>query len=229
MGLDLGLEKAGIEVILACESDRACRETIKLNKPEIALLDDIRDYTPQQIREAAGLTAKDDIDLVVGGPPCQAFSTAGKRKAFHDDRGNVFLDYIQKAIALRPKFIVIENVRGLLSCPLQHRPHNQRGKNFPPLLQEESKGSALFHVIGRLRQNGYSVSFNLYNSANFGTPQIRERVAIVCARNGKKVPYLEPTHSQSSQFNLPQWQTFYEAVQGLEKVLAGRQRGLKGR
>ena len=73
------------------------------------------------------------IDLIVGGPPCQAFSTAGKRKAFNDDRGNVFLKYIDLAIELNPKYIVIENVRGLLSCPMAHRPHDERGPEFPDL------------------------------------------------------------------------------------------------
>lgn len=216
MGLDLGLEKAGIHVSLVSEIDKACRKTISKNRPDVALIGDIRDYTAEEIRTAAKLENK-DIDLMVGGPPCQAFSTAGKRKGFEDDRGNVFLTYIKRIIELRPKYALIENVRGLLSCPLSHRPHNERGFGYPPITPEEEKGGALLHVINTLKAAGYGVSFNLYNSANFGSPQIRERVIIVCSRDGRKAPYLTPTHSETGLFGLPKWRTFREAVNGLEK------------
>ncbi|XCN74049.1 MAG: DNA cytosine methyltransferase [Candidatus Electrothrix aestuarii] len=215
MGLDLGLEKAGFEVLLSCEIDNACRKTIIKNKPQIALIDDINNYTAEEIRELAKLAPNDDIDLVVGGPPCQAFSTAGKRKGLDDKRGNVFLKFLEVAIELAPKFIVIENVRGLLSAPLKHRPHNQRGTGFKPLTPEEKeKGGVLFHVLQKLRKAGYGVNFNLYNSANFGTPQKRERVVVVCSRDGKKLPYLVPTNSEKELFGLPKWRSFKEAMNG---------------
>ncbi|MGL1932248.1 MAG: DNA cytosine methyltransferase [Desulfotalea sp.] len=205
MGLDLGLEKAGFEILLSCEIDNACRKTILKNKPKVALIDDINSYDANDIRKACNLDATQTIDLVVGGPPCQAFSTAGKRKGLNDKRGNVFLKYIDLAVELNPKFIVIENVRGLLSAPLEHRPHNLRGKEFSPLAMREEKGGVLFSVLQKLRSHGYGVSFNLYNSANFGTPQKRERVIIVCSRDGEKLPYLTPTHSEDGSFGLPTW------------------------
>lgn len=216
MGLDLGIEKAGFDVRLACEIDKYCRQTIALNKPNIALLSDIEDYSKQDILDASGLNEADDIDLIIGGPPCQAFSTAGKRKAFNDDRGNVFLKYIDLAIELNPKYIVIENVRGLLSCPMDHRPHNERDPESPSLTADEMKGGALNFILSKLRKSGYSYSFNLYNSANFGSPQIRERVIIVCARDGKIPPYLLPTHSERKEYGLPKWKTFKQAVKGLK-------------
>lgn len=216
MGLDIGIEKAGFKTIFASEINNACRKTILKNKPEINLIGDIRDYTPQEIRNISGLSDNDDIDLIIGGPPCQAFSTAGKRKAFEDERGNVFLTFVDTIIALRPKFAVIENVRGLLSAPLKHRPHNYRGNGFNELTEDELPGGALNYIINKLEANGYATSFNLYNSANFGTPQKRERVIIICSRDGKKAPYLEPTHSEFGDFNLPKWKTFREAVSPLE-------------
>ncbi len=215
MGLDLGIEKTGFRVLLACEVDKYCRQTIAINRPATALLSDISTYSKGDVLEAAGLTEDDDIDLVIGGPPCQAFSTAGKRKAFNDDRGNVFLDYIELALQLRPKFIVIENVRGLLSCPLDHRPHDQRGSEFPDLTADELKGGALNFILSKLRNSGYGYSFNLYNSANFGTPQIRERVIIVCARDGQAPPFLTPTHSENGEYGLLRWRTFRQATAGL--------------
>ncbi len=217
MGLDLGLEKAGFDIRLACEVDKVCRQTITLNRPDTALLGDINDYQAEDILSAAGLTKGDDIDLVVGGPPCQAFSTAGKRKGFRDDRGNVFLKYVDLAIALNPKFIVIENVRGLLSCPLTHRPHDQRGKGFPDLSEDELKGGALNFILSKLKRAHYSYSFNLYNSANYGTPQVRERVIIVCARDGSTIPYIPPTHSQHGELGLSKWKTLKNAISGIKE------------
>lgn len=215
MGLDLGLEKEGIEVILACEVDKAARRTIESNKPDIALIGDIRDYSARQIREKAGLALQEDIDVIVGGPPCQAFSSAGKRQGFNDERGNIFLTFIDLIIELKPKYAVIENVRGLLSAPLKHRPHNMRGDKNLPLSPEEKRGGALLHLTRKLKEAGYSFSFNLYNAANFGSPQSRERVVIICSRDGKKLPYLTPTHSENGLYELPKWRTLREALQGL--------------
>ncbi len=215
MGLDLGLEKAGFDIRLACEFNKYCRQTIALNRPDTALLSDINDYSAEEILEAAQVSAE-EVDLIVGGPPCQAFSTAGKRKAFNDDRGNAFLKYIDLALAIRPRLIVIENVRGLLSCPMDHRPHDQRGPEFPELSQDEMKGGALNFVLSKLQLAGYTCSFNLYSAANFGTPQIRERVILICSRDGIQAPFLTPTHSENGEFGLPRWKTFREAVQGIE-------------
>ena len=217
MGLDMGIEKAGFHVRLACEVDKFCRQTITLNKPNTALLGDINDYEPDDILKAAKLTKDDDIDLIIGGPPCQAFSTAGKRKGFNDDRGNAFLKYLDIALSLRPKYIVIENVRGLLSCPLKHRPHNQRGEGYPDISEDEMKGGALNFIISKLKKYGYAYSFNLYNSANFGTPQIRERVIIICSRDGKTPPFLVPTHSEDGKYGLPKWNTLKYCIQNIEK------------
>ncbi|MGB3403973.1 MAG: DNA cytosine methyltransferase [Microcoleaceae cyanobacterium] len=217
MGLDLGLEQEGIEVLLACEIDVATRKTIQINRPNLPLIGDIRDYTATEIREKAGLNQTEEIDIIVGGPPCQAFSSAGKRQGLNDERGNVFLTFIDLITQLQPRFAIIENVRGLLSAPLNHRPHDMRGQSFPPLSQDEQRGGALLFIIQRLKKAGYSISFNLYNSANFGTPQQRERVIIACSRDSEKLPYLTPTHSENSLYNLPQWRTLISALEGLPK------------
>ncbi len=217
MGLDLGIEKAGFDIRLACEIDKYCRQTIELNKPGIALLDDINKYEAKDILEEAKLDKDTDIDLIIGGPPCQAFSTAGKRKGFKDDRGNVFLKYLDLALELRPKYIVFENVRGLLSCPMDHRPHNKRGGDYPDLSEDELRGGALNFVLSQLRKAKYSYSFNLYNSANFGTPQIRERVIIVCSRDGSTPPFLQPTHSQNGEFGLKKWNTVRKSIKKIKK------------
>lgn len=212
MGMDIGIERAGFKTLLACEVDKASRKTIAKNRPSIALIGDIRNYSSSEIRWQCGLSETDEIDLVVGGPPCQAFSTAGNRKGFEDERGNVFLTFLDRIIELRPKYAVIENVRGILSAPLKHRPHAERGEHDAELSLDEVKGGALLHILSILRAAGYGVSFNLYNSANFGTPQKRERVIIIASRDGRKLPYLTPTHSENGSHGLPKWRTFRDAV-----------------
>lgn len=215
MGMDLGLEKAGIHMLLACEIDKICRRTITTNRPEIGLIGDIWKYDTAQIYEYAGLTPNDDIDVMVGGPPCQAFSTAGTRRGFKDERGNALLRYVELILEMRPRFAVIENVRGLLSAPMIHTPHVERGENWEPT-SEEKQGGALMHVLNLLNSGGYEVSFNLYNAANFGVPQSRERVILLCSRDGKKLPHLLPTHSQDGSFGLPKWRNLREALDGID-------------
>ena len=214
LGLDLGLKKAGIRPLLFCENDRFCKETIKNNEPSIPLIDDILDYTPKEIKKIAGLKSKEKIDLIVGGPPCQAFSTAGKRESFRDPRGNVFLYFVKVITDLMPNYFVIENVRGLMSASLKHRPHNQRGKGFPPLSPDEAPGGALNYVLTELKKSGYEISFNLYNSANYGVPQKRERIIIIGSIKSK-VQHLQPTHHEKGEYDLQKWVDIKEAFKGL--------------
>jgi DNA (cytosine-5)-methyltransferase 1 len=210
LGMDIGLQKAGLNVVLACKIDRMCRQTIVMNDDKVGLIGDISRYSPDQILEWSGLKPN-EVDVIVGGPPCQAFSTAGRRKGFEDDRGNVFLDFVDVILALRPRYAVIENVRGLLSAPLKHRPHAERTSDKPPT-QEELPGGALHHIIDVLEAGGYRVTFNLYNSANYGVPQVRERLVLLCHRDGDALPYLMPKHSNDDQYDLPAWRTVRQAI-----------------
>lgn len=215
-GLDLGLELAGIRQRLVCDFDKHCRASLALNWPTTPVLSDLLSYSTDEIRSIAGLTKDQRPNLIVGGPPCQAFSTAGNRKGFDDPRGNVFLRYIQLIEELQPDYAVIENVRGLLSAALKHRPWEMRGPQFPPFDHDELRGGALLHVTNWLEKIGYGVSFNLYNSANFGVPQTRERVVLIASRDGSRLPFLTPTHSDKGMFGLQPWVSFKEAVDGLD-------------
>ncbi|MEI6333957.1 MAG: DNA cytosine methyltransferase [Methylococcaceae bacterium] len=217
MGLDLGLENAGISMLLACEKDKACRRTITTNRPDLALLGDIWEYSADDIRKAAGLDITEEIDVIVGGPPCQAFSTAGARRGFKDERGNALLKYIDLILELKPRYAVIENVRGLISAPMSHKPHAERGDDWIPG-EGEHPGGALLYILSLLRKGGYGVSFNLYNAANFGVPQSRERVILICHRGGEKVPHLMPTNSQDGSFNLPSWRTLRDALIDMDDI-----------
>lgn len=217
MGLDIGLHKTGFETLLACEVDKASRETILANNPGIGLIGDIRAYNTEEILEYSGLKSKEDVDLIVGGPPCQAFSSAGKRMGLADDRGNVFLKFVEVIENINPKFAVIENVRGLLSASYDIDLESDE-EDFLPFELKGLKGATMFYLYNRLRAAGYQLSFNLYNSANYGTPQVRERVIIVCSKVNEKVPYLKPTHSQNGDFGLPEWKTLKHAISDLNGI-----------
>lgn len=215
MGLDLGLEKAGFQTLLACEIDKASRKTIIANNPKIGLIGDIRNYTAEQVLNFSGLTENDTIELMAGGPPCQAFSTAGNRKGFEDERGNVFLKYLSLIEELKPRYVVLENVRGILSTKFSLNSDDEISVSFSPEFKD-TPGSALYYIIKRLEKAGYAISFNLYNSANFGAPQIRERVIIIGSLDGTSLPFLNPTHSEKGEFGLKKWKTFKQASANLE-------------
>jgi DNA (cytosine-5)-methyltransferase 1 len=214
MGLDIGLERAGITTLLACEIDKHAKKTILSNDSKIGLIGDIRDYSVDDILDYANVSDKNEIDLIVGGPPCQAFSTAGKRMGFEDERGNVFLKYIEVIEEIMPRYAVIENVRGLFSSTFSID-LKEEDKEFLPSELKDLKGSTIFYVLNRLRAAGYNVSFNLYNSANYGTPQTRERVIIICTKDDLPVPHLTPIHSKFGEEGLPLWKNLRDALHNL--------------
>ena len=156
-----------------------------------------------------------ELFAIAGGPPCQAFSTAGRRMGLNDERGNVFLHFIDLIAALQPKYAVFENVRGLLSAPLMHRPHDQRGKGFPRLNRYEMPGGALAYILKKLEDSGYSTTFTLYNTANYGVPQARERLVFFASRQGEEIPFIEPTHDEKGLHGRMKWKTLKDAIGGL--------------
>ncbi len=203
MGLDIGMANGGINTLLACEMNKYCRMTIEKNNPDIALIGDINNYTAEDVLKMAKIPPDRKVDIIYGGPPCQAFSTAGARRALDDERGNVFLRYIELIRAIKPTYVVIENVRGLLSAPYCY------GNTKNPI-----KGGALQIILDQLKSAGYTVTFELYNAANFGAPQIRERVVMIGKLGDGRVPYLSPTHSNSHE-ELDPWVTLGEVVNDL--------------
>ena len=130
----------------------------------------------------------------------------------NDERGNVFLHFVDLIAALKPKYAIFENVRGLLSAPLVHRPHECRGEGFADLTGDEAPGGALAYILAKLEAAGYSTTFTLYNTANFGVPQIRERLIFFASRDGEQVPFMSPTHDSTGLRGLPKWRTLKDAI-----------------
>lgn len=224
MGLDNGLEQGGLTIRLCVEMGKEMADTIRLNKPEIPLIaDDISKYSGKDLINKAGLKDGEEVFLLCGGPPCQAFSTAGKRKGFDDSRGNVFLKYIELIGEIRPKYFVIENVRGLLSASY-HAPEGfdeKRGGYALPTPKDE-KGTALLYALKQIKALGYSATFTLYDAANYGVPQRRERVVILGSRDGYEIPLIPPTHAKNGENGLLPWVTFKEVISGLQSCTAAK-------
>jgi DNA (cytosine-5)-methyltransferase 1 len=217
LGLDIGLERAGLRPLSVNEFDPVICETIRINRPHLRLYDfDIRRLSATFLCNDLGIH-RGDLFAIVGGPPCQAFSTAGRRLGLNDDRGNVFLHFIHLILELQPKYAIFENVRGLLSAPLRHRPHELRGSGHPPLQDDEKPGGALLHILDLLEAGGYSTTFTLYNSANYGVPQIRERLIFFASREGAAIPFIPPTHSETGRNGLPRWRTVRQAIKRCSK------------
>ncbi len=205
-GLDIGMAEAGIHPVLVSDIDKHARKSIARNYPNEALVGDVTKYNADKIYEFAKIPRDKQVDYMFGGPPCQAFSTAGRRRGYGDARGDVFIKYLDLIGQIRPKYAIIENVRGLLSIPAIFDLSDERG----------IKGGVLLYALKKLRSFGYTVSFDLYNAANFGAAETRERVIIIAKLGNKKVDYLEPTNSQNSELNLPKWKTFGDIVSDIE-------------
>jgi len=122
LGLDLGLESAGFDLRAAVEVNRWAVETIEMNRPDVDVIDRrIEDVRTDEILKRAGLQAGEAL-VVAAGPSCQTFSTAGHRRSVGDDRGWLFKHFLRVVTEGRPRFFVMENVRGVLSAAVQHRP-----------------------------------------------------------------------------------------------------------
>lgn len=215
LGLDLGLEQAGFEVRVAVECNRFAAETIRLNRPHLPLLQRrIEEIKTSEILAKAGMKPG-EATVVTGGPSCQAFSTAGQRGSVSDPRGLMFREFLRVVREARPRFFVMENVRGVLSAAIRHRPLNRRGPGFPPLSPGEELGSALKVILRELGSLGYHVLFDLVNSADFGVAQARERVLFIGSRDGEPVEIPERTHAQKPGDGFRPWLSLRDGLRGL--------------
>ncbi|HEM4291369.1 TPA: DNA cytosine methyltransferase [Streptococcus suis] len=153
-GFRLGMERAGHECVGFCEIDPFARKSYKAihdTKGEFEF-HDITRVTDESVREIGR------VDVICGGFPCQAFSIAGKRAGFEDTRGTLFFEIARFASILRPKYLFLENVTGLLN---------------------HDNGNTFETILGALDELGYDAEWQVFNSKNFGVPQNRERVFII--------------------------------------------------
>ena len=161
-GLDLGFEAHGCETVVAVDNDHESCKTLRHNRPNWEVFEgDIRDFHPSIV----------DADLVIGGPPCQGFSSAGKGDP-DDPRNFLWREYMRVVETVRPRAIVLENVSALT--------HRKNGGHLSGIMQA-------------LNEQGFELAYGVLNAADFGVPQARRRLVVIGLRGG--VPTLpEPTH-----------------------------------
>lgn len=166
-GMTLGFKNAGIQSIGAIEIDRFTAETFKHNFPEIPIYHrDIYSFTNEEISELfAG------VDIVAGGPPCQGFSVAGPTQyGIIDKRNTLIMEFFRFIEVIRPKYCVLENVKGILSGKMN------------------STQKAISVYMDALKNIGYKSRVYILQAADFGVPQFRERVVIISAQDEKDLP-----------------------------------------
>ena len=190
MGLDIGLAKAGLNVVIGQDFDSACVATMRANGHK-ALEGDIREIDEADLLRQAGL-AQGEPFLICGGPPCQPFSTAGKRMGINDPRGSLFMDFIRMIDYIRPRFFIMENVKGILSAPLKHMPLSDHDKNDP----QQRLGTVLDVILSEFDKLGYKTVYGVLDAVNYGVPQFRERFVLIGSRDNEDIFLPFPTHLQ---------------------------------
>ncbi len=210
MGLDIGLGKAGLNVVIGQDFDAACVKTMKANGHNV-LGGDIRDIKPEVMLELAGLN-QGEAFLVCGGPPCQPFSTAGKRLGINDPRGSLFMDFIRMIDYIQPRFFVMENVKGIISSPLKHVPSDERDKGDP----DQKLGTVLDIILEEFKKLGYKTVYGILDAVNYGVPQFRERFVLIGSRDEEDIYLPFPTNFQMHQNSELRWKTVGETIKDLE-------------
>ena len=207
MGLDLGLEQAGLHVKICQDFDVSCVKTIEANGKN-AILGDIRNIAPEDILNKTGLKQGEPF-LVCGGPPCQPFSTAGKRLGINDPRGSLFMDYIRMINYIRPRFFIMENVKGIMSSPLKTESDQPLDKNSPK--------TVLDVILSEFEKLEYKNVYGILDAVNYGVPQFRERFVLIGSRDHEDIFLPIPTNFQMHQNKEMLWKTTGDVIKDLEK------------
>lgn len=191
-GLDFGLAKAGHKIVWACDSDKDAGKTYQENLSKNILIGDIRRALIKDIPEG---------DVVVGGFPCLGFTIANLQRKIEDERNYLFLQLLRIVEGKKPKYVLMENVPGLLSL---------------------GKGQILEAILKLFQDAGYDIYYEILNAADYGVPQSRHRVIFFAKRNDVKKHIIPPqtTHSiepirRLDGTVLRKWITVRDAIEDL--------------
>lgn len=176
-GLSIGFREAGFEMLAANDFDDAAAETFILNHPDTAFLPGpIQEIGATDFLDATGL-GLGDLDVLIGGPPCQAFSVYNHQRGMHDERSGLFREYTRLVEGLMPRFVVMENVTGITSI---------------------EGGRAVEEIHSRLGNLGYNVQAKILKAEQYGVPQERRRIFFIGVRDGLAIKWPEPTHGPAT-------------------------------
>ena len=194
-GLDIGFEQAGFEILFATDFNHECCETLKLNRGNT--LSNSCTVVEQDITTMDLGILPENVDMIIGGPPCQSFSASGRRAGGAagqlDQRGNLFKSYCKVVEHVRPKAFLFENVRGILGT---------------------NKGQDFRNIIDSFAALGYKIEFRILDAEDYGAPQQRERMFIVGHKLDKPFLYPRPVYGPDSENNTP-YVSVAEAIRNL--------------
>jgi len=194
-GLSCGFQKAGFKILLGIDHNARAIDTFVANHKGSQVL--CGDITKMSSAEIVNKIQNNSVDVIIGGPPCQGFSMAGKRQP-NDPRNSLFMEYLRVVRDLKPKVFVMENVKGLLSMK------NEKGIKVIDIILDE------FYKLKDYEVNLYKV-----NAADYGVPQRRQRIFIIGVKKGLPFLFPNPTHSKYGDNRLKKWI-------GLRKVILNK-------
>lgn len=202
-GLDFGFEAAGFETAVALEFDKTSCATLRANRAWPVIEADIHTVSSQQILTTAGL-APGEADVLIGGPPCQPFSKSGywaegDSRRLSDPRSSTLGAYLRVLRETRPRAFLLENVHGIA--------FKQKDEGLRFLLDGIAE-------INREEGTNYQVTWAKLNAADYGVPQMRERVFLVGGREGQTFSFPDPTHGPNARSGEP-WRTAWDAIGSL--------------
>lgn len=175
-GLTEGFHMAGFTPLAANDFAPDAADTFRENFPDVPFLEcSVEDLSGNELLEAAGVQAG-EVDVLLGGPPCQAFSVYNHQRGFHDERSGLFREYLRIVEAIQPRAVVMENVTGMRSV---------------------GDGRAIKEIHDRLGDLGYTVEHRILRAEDFGVPQERRRIFFVACKESD-VTWREPTHGDPS-------------------------------
>lgn len=195
-GLTIGMERAGVKTIGGIDNwDLAC-ETYRKNLGHPCLKSDLKETGVHEIEDFFDISAE-EIDMIVGGPPCQGFSTVGKRD-IDDPRNRLWQHYCDLVNEIRPSYVVIENVEGMIV---------------------DNDGVVKENVIEAFQRIGYQMKARILTSADYGVPQLRKRSIFLGWLDGiEEIKYPLPTHSEKNYVSVE------EAIFDLPKLGPGEKK-----
>lgn len=202
-GLSEGFRNAGFQVRAASDWDTACAATFRDSHPGTVFLEcPVQELEGERLAEAAGV-ARGELTVLLGGPPCQAFSVYNHQRGFHDERSGLFREYLRLVEALMPSFVVMENVTGMTSV---------------------AEGRAVDEIYSCLERLGYYVEHKVLKAEEYGVPQERRRIFFIGSRDHRTLRWPPPTHSATKTLftdSLQSCVTVEEAIGDLPVLALG--------
>lgn len=195
-GLSEGFRQAGYTVLAGNDVEGAAGETYKNTHPDAEfILAPIQDVTPARLLKAAGLKAG-ELDVLLGGPPCQAYSVNNHQRGMHDERASLFKEYLKMVKGLRPRWVVMENVTGITSI---------------------AGGTVVDAIKAELSKLGYAVECKVLKAEEYGVPQERRRIFFIGNRMGLPIHFPKQTHGPG----LSSYVSIWDAIGDLPEIQNG--------